>query len=224
MQAIMAKNRFLFTLDFGDARNLADRPAAPTFSADELKAARDVSRAEGMDAGRAEAMASVERRSGESLNAIARALSAAGAAHTRSLERIERQAIELCVGLMHKLFPEYQRRHGASEVESLVRESLRIMVDEPRVVVRLSDTNLDALKQRITAAAAAAGFAGKIVLLGDERLQPGDCAIEWADGGAERNGDRAWAEIDAVVRRLIETPPEHAPASAAPGPKPAEGE
>lgn len=220
----MAKNRFMFTVDFGDARNLSDRPPEPTFSADELKAARDVSRAEGMDAGRREAMGSIERRSADALEAIARGLAAAAAERAEALGRIERQAIQLCTGLMHKLFPEYQRRHGAQEVESLVRESLRIMVDEPRVVVRLSDANLDALQQRIKGAAAAAGFAGKIVLVGDEAVPPGDCAIEWADGGAERNGDRVWAEIDAVVRRMIETPPEAAPAGAAPGPEPAEGE
>jgi flagellar assembly protein FliH len=223
MRAVMA-NRFKFDLDFNDARNLGQRPPEPTFSADELNAARDVAEAAGLEAGRAQAMASIERRAADMLAAIADRLAAAGAAHAAALDRVERQAIALCVGLMHKLFPEYQRRHGAGEVESLVRESLRIMVDEPRVVVRLNDGNLDALQQRIAAAAAAAGFAGKVVLVADEMVAPGDCAIEWADGGAERNGDRAWAEIDAVVRRIVETPPGDAPARASAGSKPADGE
>jgi flagellar assembly protein FliH len=223
MQATMG-NRFMFTLDFNDARNLGQKPPEPTFSADELNAARDVSRAAGVEAGCAEAMGSLERRATEALAKIARHLATAGAERAEALGRIERESIALCVGLMHKLFPEYQRRHGAEEVESLVRESLRIMVDEPRVVVRLNDGNLDALQQRIAAAATAAGFAGKVVLVGDEMVPPGDCAIEWADGGAERNGDRAWAEIDAVVRRTIETPPGDAPMRDTAGHKPADGE
>jgi flagellar assembly protein FliH len=223
MHAAMA-NRFMFNLDFNDARNLGREPPPPSFSADELSAAREVAQAAGFEAGRAEAMASVERRIADTLATIAQHLAVAGAEQADALGRIERQAIALCAGLLHKLFPEYQRRHGAEEVESLVRESLRIMVDEPRVVVRLNDGNLDALKQRVAAAASAAGFAGKVVLVGDEMVAPGDCTIEWADGGAERNGDSAWAEIDALVRRIVETPPGKASNDAPAGSKPADGE
>lgn len=217
-------NRYLFNLDFADARNLGTKPPEPTFSADEMMAARDVAHADGVEAGRAEAMASVERRMAETLAKVADRLAAAGAERAAALGRIERESIALCAGLMHRLFPVYQRRHGTDEVEALVRESLRIMLDEPRVVVRLNDGNLDKLQERINAAATAAGFAGKIVMVADEMVAPGDCAIEWADGGAERNGDRAWTEIDAAVRRMTETLPDDAPRGDAAGNKPADGE
>lgn len=195
-------NRFMFDLDFDDARNLADKPSEPTFTQDELNAARGMARAEGMEAGHAEAMRSVERRVGENLAQIAQRLGEAAAQRAASLQEIERNAVDLCIGLMRRLFPEFQRRHGSGEIEQLVRESLRVMVDEPRVVVRLNDENLDLLQERITGAATAAGFAGKIVLVSDDQIPPGDCAIEWADGGTERNGDRLWADIDAAIRRL----------------------
>jgi flagellar assembly protein FliH len=55
-------------------------------------------------------------------------------------------------------------------------------------------------------------------------VAPGDCAIEWADGGAERNGDRVWTEIDAAVRRMTEKLPDSAPSSDAAGLEPADGE
>jgi flagellar assembly protein FliH len=167
-------NRFMFDLDFDDARNLADKPSEPTFTQDELNAARGMARAEGMEAGHAEAMRSVERRVGENLAQIAQRLGEAAAQRAASLQEIERNAVDLCIGLMRRLFPEFQRRHGSGEVEQLVRESLRVMVDEPRVVVRLNDENLDALKERITGAATAAGFAGKIVLVSDDQVPPGD--------------------------------------------------
>lgn len=195
-------NRFMFDLDFDDARNLSDKPVEPTFTKDELNAARGVARAEGMEAGRAEAMQSIERRAGENLTLVAQRLGDADSQRRASLQEIERNAVGLCIGLMRRLFPEFQRRHGSGEIEQLVRDSLRVMVDEPRVVVRLNDENLDLLQERIKGAAASAGFAGKIVLVSDEQIPPGDCAIEWADGGTERNGDRLWAEIDAAIRRL----------------------
>ncbi len=199
----MAKaNRFLFDLDFDDARNLGEKPPEPTFTADELNAARGVARAEGIEAGRAEAMRSIERRLGENLGQIGQRLAEAAQARDAALQEIERNAVGLCTAMMRRLFPEFQRRHGSGEIEQLVRDSLRIMVDEPRVVVRLSDENLDKLQERIKGAATAAGFAGKIVMLSDDQVAPGDCVIEWADGGTERNGDRLWAEIDAAIRRL----------------------
>jgi len=218
-----AVNRFMFDLDFEDARNRADKPAEPTFTQDELNAARGVARAEGMDAGRAEAMRSIERRIGENLSQIAQRLAEAAALRDASLQEIERNAVALCTGLMRRLFPEFQRRHGSDEIEQLVRDSLRLMVDEPRVVVRLNDENLDKLQQRIKDAATMAGFAGKIVLVGDEQVAPGDCAIEWADGGTERNGDRLWAEIDAAIRRLTASEPA-AEASDAAAPPTSDGE
>jgi len=212
----MAKaNRFMFDLDFDDARNLADKPTEPTFTRDELNAATGLARAEGMEAGHAEAMRSVERRAGENLSQIAQRLGEAATQRQASLQEIERNAVDLCIGLMRRLFPEFQRRHGSGEIEELVRESLRVMVDEPRVVVRLNDENLDLLQERIKGAATAAGFAGKIVLVSDDQVPPGDCAIEWADGGTERNGDKLWAEIDAAIRRLTAADqPDHADTAA----------
>jgi len=211
------RKRFMFDVDFDDARNLGTAPPEPTFSKDELNAARGVARAEGIEAGRAEAMASIERRLTETLQAIGQRLAAESAERVRELQEIERNAVALCAGLMRCLFFEFQRRHGTAEIEALVRDSLRLMADEPRVVLRLADENIDALQERVTAAAAAAGFAGKVVLVGDDQIAPGDCAIEWADGGAERDGDRMWAEIDGAIRRLMtpESAPGHLPGRAA---------
>src|SRR5947199_161688 len=46
-------------------------------------------------------------------------------------------------------------------------------------------------------------FAGKLVLLGEPEIAPGDCRIEWADGGIKR--ERAVAErlIDDAVARYL---------------------
>ena len=210
-------SRFKFDLDFDDPRNAGDAPPAPTFSLDEMNAARDVARAEGLAAGRAEVQASLERRLADTQGRIAEALHQAIGERTSALNRIEGRAVELCTALLRKLFPEMQRRHGLGEIEALVRDSLHRMVDEPRVVVRLNDGLLDRLQERVDAAAKTAGFAGRVVLIGDDLIAAGDCRIEWADGGAERRGDHLWAEIDAAVKRVAET---MAAKDAAPGDMP----
>ena len=59
-------------------------------------------------------------------------------------------------------------------------------------MLRVNDALFDALQRRLAAIAQANGYAGKIVLLADDALAPGDGRIEWADGGAERDTRRLW--------------------------------
>lgn len=211
----MAKARFLFEQDFAQEERDALKPKQPTFTLDDLEAARAMARAEGVEVGKAAAMASIERKAADALAALGKQLAESGAARDAALARIEAGAMELCAALLRKLFPSMQQRHGLGEIEGLLRDGLRTMADEPRVVVRLNDTLLDGLQPRIDALAKQAGFAGRVVLVGDDMVAVGDCAIEWADGGAERCGDRLWADVDALLRRMAETAPDAGAATAA---------
>ena len=75
--------------------------------------------------------------------------------------------------------------------------------DEPRIVVRVNDSLLDTLRERLDGIAAGAGFAGRLVLLADPALSPGDARIEGADGGVERTPGAVQAEISAAVDRYL---------------------
>ena len=56
-------------------------------------------------------------------------------------------------------------------------------LDSPRIVVRVSDSLLDAARSRMESAASAQGFSGKLIFLSDPALACGDATIEWAHGG-----------------------------------------
>src|SRR3546814_12442230 len=101
------------------------------------------------------------------------------------------------------LFPQLARSHGLDELHAVVEQCLERLRDEPRVVIRCADADLDALQTRAEQAAARSGFEGKLVFLADERLKTGDLRVEWADGGAERNQKALWQEIDAVIARVL---------------------
>lgn len=200
-----AKTRFLFGQDFAAEERDAAKPKQPTFTLDDLEAARAMARAEGVEAGKAEAMASLERRTADVLAALGKRLAESSAARDAAIARIEAGAVELCAALLRKLFPAMQQRHGLGEIEGLLRDGLRTMADEPRVVVRLNDQLIGGLQPRIDALAKSVGFAGRVVLVGDDMVAAGDCAIEWADGGAERIGDQLWTDVDELLKRLAET-------------------
>ena len=47
------------------------------------------------------------------------------------------------------------------------------------------------------------GFSGRIVILGDEAMQPTDVRVEWADGGASRDGAALESALESMVARLL---------------------
>ncbi|MCZ6863420.1 MAG: FliH/SctL family protein [Alphaproteobacteria bacterium] len=116
-----------------------------------------------------------------------------------------RQAVELATGLVRKMMPNLSKRGGFAEVEALLVDMLNRVLEEPRVVFRVPDAMLDAMQARIGVLAKKAAYAGEIVLIADDRLGSSDCLVEWADGGAERNLDRLWNEVDAMLARALDT-------------------
>ena len=47
------------------------------------------------------------------------------------------------------------------------------------------------------------GFAGRLVVLGEPNIAAGDCRIEWADGGVNREAGAADRVIGEAVARYI---------------------
>lgn len=116
-----------------------------------------------------------------------------------------RQAVELATALVRKMMPDLCKRGGLAEIEALLVELLSHAVEEPRVVFRVPDAMLDGMQARIGELAEKAAYAGEIVLIADDRLGASDCLVEWADGGAERNLDRLWSDVDAMLARALDT-------------------
>lgn len=209
-----APHRFLFdrSFDLPDApRNAPRKPppplAEPTFSKAELDAAREAGVAAGRAAALAEAAQSNEARIAASLSNMALGLKVILAARQRYAEDAQRGALETLRALLAKALPALCRKAPLAEIEAMVVECLREAFDEPRVVLRVADGVFEAMQPRLEAVVAASGFAGKIVLLADAALAPGDARVEWADGGAERDTRRLMHDIDEALARALDSIP-----------------
>lgn len=182
-------------------------PPPPSFSEEELQATRDAAFRAGWEEGSAQAQAEA-RRSAEA--AGTRALALIGDSLRQALERLDErreaamvQALDGAVAVLRKLFPLLSERHGLGEIEGLVRNCLERLHEEPRVVVRAPDALLDALRLRLDELKLEAAYEGRVVLLADDELGPGDARIEWADGGAERSGRLLWGEIEEILSHAL---------------------
>lgn len=186
------------------AQAVPEEPPAPSFSEAELAAAREAAFAEGKATGIAEAENCHAARLAGAVEALPSQIAQlAGAAATAEDER-RRDSLDAALTVVRKLFPHLARSHGLEEVQAVIEQCLERLRDEPRLVIRCADADLDALRERAEQSAAHDGFQGKLVLLGDERLSSGDVRVEWADGGAERGQAALWQEIDAVIARALD--------------------
>lgn len=180
-----------------------DGAAAEIYTEADLEAAREEAYAAGRTAGLEEDRAAAERALAASLEAIGASLDGLLAARAEAEDFAQRQALEAAMLVLRRLYPELERRHGLGEIEGVVTESLERLREEPRVVVRVADARMDELQARVEDLAARSGYPGKVVLLAEDGLSPGDARVEWADGGAERDSARLWQEVEDALARAL---------------------
>lgn len=218
----MQATKFYFETTFDDEflenQRLAEEavmeevePPPPTFSEEELAACRADALAEGHAAGLAEAEAGISRVAAGALQAIESEIGNLATLQSASSEEIHRDALSLAAAIVRKTIPDFALETAAPLIESFVRESLTQFMEEPRIVIRISDSLLDRIKEDIEQIGVRSGYPGQMIVLADGELSPQDCRIEWADGGAERNSERVWQQIDETVARFLES---RAPADA----------
>jgi flagellar assembly protein FliH len=113
--------------------------------------------------------------------------------------RMETAAVDVAVAVAQKLAAELMTREPLAELAALAGECFRNLVGAPHVAVRVSETLYEQARDMLTDIARARGFEGRLVVLAEPGIAPGDCRIEWADGGIVR--DRA--TIDSAIAELV---------------------
>ncbi len=214
--------KFLFDTSFeaedlgGDAVRPVGKKPPPKFGEEDLERARAEGHASGKKIGIQETLQRIEQKISQTMKAVSTQLTGLSQAQIESHERQGREALEVALTVVRKIFPGLAERHGLAEVESVVCDCLERLRDEPRIVIRVADAVLDRVQTRIGELVARAGFEGKIVYLAQDGLNPGDVRVEWADGGAARDSERLWREIEKITARVAgpDTPEAPAPAPA----------
>jgi flagellar assembly protein FliH len=201
MRAAPAK--FLFDDDFG-----ASGEAKPSVSLAEHAAKIKEAEAAGYARGFAEAQAAARtnaqahttaglERIGAALEALHHGLAAVEA-------RLETEAVEVAVAVARKLAPTLVARQPLVEIEALATDCFRHLAASPHVVVRVNDALHAAASEELGAIVKRGGLENRLIVLAESDIAPGDCRIEWADGGITRDGAATAAAIEQLVTRYID--------------------
>jgi flagellar assembly protein FliH len=205
--AITTKFRFDTCFDPPPDRDIPvvedSTPAAPIYSEADVAQAHADGLATGLATGRAEASADLEAQQSAALDTIAATLAELTPSYYELLENSRIEVLTIARAIIAKTLPRIASENALALIESAIATVLPKLMDEPRAVIRISDTLLDQLQEAIAGIKHKSGYSGDIILLVEDDLGPADCTVEWADGGAEFHQDRIWQEIDEAMDRFI---------------------
>lgn len=189
-----SRKPFLFETDFGRSGGAAaGRDAAALEEAEARGYAR------GLVEGRHDAQIQAQARLADALTRLG--LSAAGLltqSDARDAER-ESQALAFAVALARKIAGDALDARPLAAIGEAAQSALQHLRGVPHLVVRVHESLVDEAEALMQRLAREKGFEGRLVVLGEPDLPPGDTRIEWADGGVVRERARIEAAVLGAV-------------------------
>jgi len=178
-------------------------PPPPTFTEEELAAAQQQSFEDGKAAGLQEANAQFERLIATALTQISQTIPGVFELHSHIQTVHETQALSIATAVSKKIIPAYVEKNSLDEILHVVKRCLEPLHTEPRIIVKVHESLREDTQEKLKKIADQLGFEGRIVVMAQDEIIPGDCRVEWSEGGAERNSEALWQQIDEIIDRNL---------------------
>jgi flagellar assembly protein FliH len=195
--------KFLFDHDFAAAGE-GKTSIKLTEHAVKLKEAEAAGYQRGFADGQAEIKAEADRRTAAALERIAATLEKLDRSLSGVEAKVETEAVAVAVAVAMKLAPALMTREPFIEVSALAINCFRQLVASPHVVVRVHDSLHAVAREKLEQLVRECGLESRLVVLAEPEIAPGDCRIEWADGGITRDSAAIEHAIDDAVARYID--------------------
>jgi flagellar assembly protein FliH len=193
--------RFTFDHEFGRDGVSAKKavPLKHTLSQDEFKAVKAAAFAEGTKAAEAEAA----KQAAQQLADLNAQLGALGKALDEAMRPARAEAIKLAYLIARKLAQSLVEARPQAEIEALIGQCLEQERSEPNIVIRVHDGLLDAVKAEAAKLSKERSFTGRLIVIGEPQIPAGNCTIEWANGGLERDIEKQLSAVDEIIRTYL---------------------
>jgi flagellar assembly protein FliH len=191
----MQASRFLFDTDFR-------APKASAQQAREAAAAADAEtrgHARGLAEGRLQAETQAQGRLADAMNRLALAAASLIAETDARHAAIEREAVALAMTTARAMAGAALDAAPLAAIGEAVAEALRHARGVPHLAVRVHESLVEDTETLLKRQARERGYEGRLVVLGEPDMPPGDARIEWADGGVVRERARLAADADALI-------------------------
>ena len=195
----MTAVKFTFDDDF-------ENHSGSSLSQSKIEEMREAAFAEGVEAGRAEALGSLEQNCEALLQNVLTAAQNLTARQDEQVARMQKEAAQLAYSMVEKLAPAMVEKTPLAEIELLLNQCLKNSPLEPRLVIRVDEAILPSLQDKIDKMKRDSGYQGQVILISESMPHITDCRVEWANGGAERDFDNLLNTIKETVQHFIDAP------------------
>ncbi len=205
----MEKDRkFLFDVNIFDAppkEDLSENlpPPPPTFSEEELAVAKDMSFEQGRQQGQKEQLDSREQYIAQTLDKIAQNFSRLFAAEAMRESVFEKESLHISIMTLDLLFPLLNQRLGADEVRAVIEKTLHNHRKTKEINIAVPVGCKGEIESLISNLRSGEHEDVLWRVSEDPNLPPGDCSLEWSDGGAVRNSLRAAQAIRGHIEEML---------------------
>lgn len=199
--------KYMFDLNIFDEDHVEEVepeiPPPPTFSEEELEAARQEGFARGKSEGLAESKASRDQYVAGIMNTIAQSLPKLFSAETAREKLYEKEALVLALEGFKTLFPLLDSRHGLDETQAVIASALEEVEGKSEIIIEVHPDALEGVEAHIASIRGRLGGATVTIREGEDSLGRGDCLIFWKDGGAVRDATALAAKIKSIMEERL---------------------
>lgn len=202
--------KFTFGTDFGEGGRRSgemEQAAARAELAAQKAAAREEARvealAEGFRSGQDQARQEIEAQLGALAGQLAQSAERLFAEQAARSAMIEEQAGHLAITLARALAGAALAEKPQAALAGAIRECLGHARQAPHLVLRVNEAAVEMAEELARRLAAEQGFAGRLIVLGEPEIAPGDGRIEWAEGGFVLDSQQIAALVEHAVLRVF---------------------
>jgi flagellar assembly protein FliH len=180
--------------------------------------------AKGREEAAAEAEASRERRVADLLQTISREFSTLFAAEDLRNAQYEAESVRLTLATLQRLFPAMNQKYGLSEIQRVITEVLESQREMAVIKMEVHPDYVETIHEHVKRVLKQANISGNCTVTGNQTLGPGDCRMNWENGGAIRESSAVAEDIERHMQVILaerprlrdnkrsEAPTEHLPA------------
>lgn len=180
--------KFTFDTGFGTRSELQPvDEGLPAVSQAEVDAARTQGFVQGREDGLAEATAQFNSELMASFDKMSIGIQTLLNSQASTAQSAKEEAYNYSLLIAQKIAKAALKHYPFDQIETLVSECLSHINHMPHLVIRVNHEIVQNVQDQLQPIIDEKGFEGRLIIMGEEDIALGDCAIEWADGGVAYN-------------------------------------
>lgn len=198
----MTAIRFNFDTDFdGGASKKEEQRRA--LQLQELDQTRVQAIEEGVNAGRQEALSSIEAQTAELLQQIGASLQQFYGQFHALESQIKSDSINLAYSIASRLVPTLLDKQPEAEILNLISECIESNQIENSLTIRVNTAMEQHLAPHMGQLETSLGEGANLKLIADDHVGIQDCQIEWSNGGAQRDWQAVNEQIETTINQWL---------------------